>query len=365
MLANTRNTLFAKVSLLDLRSLIFCVAILLFGTLIVIDISMVESLADFGNPYHIIRRHFSWTSLGLLCAVIAFFIPLDIFKQYTRWIFLLSVCSLVLVFIPGLGVEINGARRWIYFSGISLQPAEFVKLSICLYFPYWLEKEVSFIPFLFQSLLVLFLILLQPDLGTSLVIMAISSIVFFAAGASLQGLLKLCASFFTLTTVLVLSSSYRRARLLTFLQPDRDPSGAGYHISQVLETIQSGGLTGYGIGQSNQKFLRVPELSTDSIFAIISEQLGFIGGASLLILFGVLIWLIFQRITQLTNTYAKLLSISIVVWLSSQVFLNIASMLAIIPMTGLPLPLVSYGGSSMVSLLVALGFYFNASTHIK
>jgi len=205
------------------------------------------------------------------------------------------------------------------------------------------------------------LIMLQPDLGTAVILAATGLVVYFVSGGSLF-LISLAGLFGLLSgAALIFFSSYRRERFLTFLNPARDPLGASYHIRQILIAIGSGGLFGVGLGQSRQKYEYLPEATTDSIFAVIAEELGFVGAISLLVLFLLVVWRGMRIAKEAPDDFARLLAVGITAWIGFQALVNLSAMVAIVPLTGVPPPFISYGGSSLVLSLTAMGILVNIS----
>ncbi|MBM3205277.1 putative lipid II flippase FtsW [Candidatus Shapirobacteria bacterium] len=343
----------------------FLVALVLgltvFGVIMVGNASAVEAFRDFGDKFYYFRQQLAWASLGL--GAFAFFSFFN-YRHLKRWalsLMIIAFICLILVLIPGLGIKSLGARRWLPLGFFSFQPAELTKLAFVLYLSLFFANKRKLWPFLVMLAALLGLIMLEPDLGTAVILAATGLVVFFASGApllmiSLIGLLGLLGG-----GALILSSPYRRERLLTFLNPTRDPLGASYHIRQILIAIGSGGLFGVGLGQSRQKYEYLPEATTDSIFAVIAEELGFLGAAAILILFLLIVWRGMRIAKQAPDEFGKLLAVGITAWIGFQALVNLSAMVAVVPLTGVPLPFISYGGSSLVLSLTAMGILVNIS----
>ena len=241
--------------------------------------------------------------------------------------------------------------------------SEVVKFAICLYFAKLASKGKSAISYFIPIVIVIILIMLQPDLGSTLVVMAIAFSQIFVSGINF-GYFALAGIVGALGTLgLVLISPYRKDRLLTFFEMTRDPLGKSYHIRQVLIALGSGGIFGVGLGASRQKYLFLPEAATDSIFAVIAEELGLVGSVVLIGLFVYFVILGFKVARNAPDKFSQVLAVGITSWIGGQAFLNIASMVALVPLTGIPLPFFSYGGSSLVTVLIACGILLNISTH--
>lgn len=267
--------------------------------------------------------------------------------------------------IPGLGIKVLGARRWINLGFTVLQPSELTKLAVVIYLSSWLSQHQRFWPFAFIVSVVLGLIMLQPDLGTAMIVGMIAFSLYFVSGGSLKKIIVSGLIGSVIAGILIVASPYRLNRVKTFLDPSSDPLGTSYHIRQVLIAIGSGGMTGQGIGKSRQKYQYLPEASTDSIFAIIAEETGFIGS---LVVISALYALVNQGYKIAKNSddvFAKLLVTGIISWVGFQMLLNLSAMVALVPLTGVPLPLISYGGSSLIMILFALGMVANVSRYAK
>jgi len=337
--------------------------LLFFGLLAVYNSSIVSAFRDFQNPYHYVEDQGKYLILGLIlmCILSAF----DYHKWYKLSIPLLfiNLILLVAVFIPGIGIKVMGAKRWLNFGFTTLQPTELTKLTLCIYLSAWFafKEKGRFLPFLALLAVVIGLVVLQPDLGTAAIIIGIAVILYFISGMSWLQLgilvpIVLCSVF-----ILSVIAPYRMARITTFLNSNYDPLGSSYHMRQVLISLGSGGLFGVGIGKSRQKYEYLPEANTDSIFAIIAEEIGFIGAFMLILLMMFIAYRAFTIAGQAPDRFGQLLACGIGSWFSIQTLINLAAMVGLIPLTGVPLPLISYGGSNLVSMLLGFGILFNIS----
>jgi cell division protein FtsW len=279
--------------------------------------------------------------------------------------FLISLIGLFLVFIPGLGINVLGASRWIDLGLFSFQPSEIIKLTLAIYLAKVYSKDMSSASYFVPVIVVAGLVMLQPDLGTTSIIVGLSMMQIFASGINLIRFAGAGIVGFLITLVLIMTSSYRRERLMTFLKISQDPLDEGYHIRQILLALGSGGFWGVGLGQSRQKFLFLPETATDSIFAVIAEEIGFIGSFIFISLFVFLIYRGIVIAKKAPDKFSFLLAVGIISWIAVQTFLNIASMVALVPLTGIPLPFISYGGTSLVITLVGVGILLNISKYAK
>lgn len=316
-------------------------------------------------------------SFGLFLGGSALFIVSRInykfLKKYSFYIFLFSILATIAVFVPGFGFEHAGARRWISIGTISIQPAEFLKIGFILYFAAWLgavkTKVQSFayglLPFLVLVGIIGVTLLKQPDTGTFVVIFGTAAAMFIASGAHWKHIFSLVGIAFLGLGALIVTRPYVMERMLTFLNPAIDPQGAGYQIQQSFIAIGSGEIFGRGFGQSIQKFSFLPEPISDSIFAVFAEEFGFIGGVFLITLFTLLALRGFTLAKRAPDYFSRLTIVGIVILITGQAFLNIGSMLGVFPLTGLPLPFVSHGGTALIFSFIAIGIVLNISRYCK
>jgi len=352
-----------KFTKIALALLALTLIISVFGLLFVFEASTAESYLLVGHPYHFVSNQSWWLLLGFCLMMTVIFLPLKIWRHLAVPIYILSLLLLVLVFVPGIGREFNGARRWFDFFGITLvQPVEIAKLALILFFASWMSKEPKLGPFLFLTLLPVTLLLLQPDLGSALVLICIAFALFFLAGAKIWQILGVGIIGIMAIMLVIIFSPYRRQRLMTYLNPSADPLGAGFHSRQITLALGRGALWGQGLGQSAQKYKYIPEASSDSIMAIVAEELGFIGSSVIIILYLIYFLLMLKVVArQRENKFNYLLAAGILFWFASQTILNLSAIVALLPLTGIPLPLFSYGGSSLLMLLLGTGIMIKIS----
>ncbi|MFH0749796.1 MAG: putative lipid II flippase FtsW [Candidatus Gottesmanbacteria bacterium] len=334
-----------------------------FGLLMVYDSSVAIAIRDFGNQYYYLTEQLKWLILGLIVFFVTSVVDYRIYKKLALPMLLGTIFLLLIVFIPGVGIKALGAKRWINLGFTILQPAELAKLSLVIYLSAWFstkEKE-RLVSFLILLGMIVGLIILEPDLGTTLVIMATAVTMYFFSGAPVKQFILMLPALIVGVFGLAVASPYRFRRLTTFFNPENDPLGASYHIRQATIALGSGGLFGVGIGGSRQKYEYLPEANTDSIFAIIGEEIGFIGATLLIGAFLFIIWRGFRIARHTEDPFGRLLALGITSWISYQVIMNIAAMVALIPLTGVPMPLLSYGGSSLIVVLAGLGILVNIS----
>ncbi len=349
-------------------------ALLIFGLVMVASAGVAYGQTHFGDMYYFFKRQLLVGVLpGLVILYVAQKIDYKFWKKISLPFFLASVIALILVLIPGTGMNIYGASRWLRLGIFSFQPAEMLKLALVIYLAAWLEgrKEKvkdffeGLIPFIIIVAIISFLLMKQPDMGTLGVVILIAISIFFVSGSKISHMLAMAGAGIAAFIVLVKTEAYRMNRLLVFLHPELDPRGIGYQINQALLAIGSGGVLGVGLGHSLQKFNYLPEPVGDSIFAIIGEELGMAGEIFLILLFLALALRGLKIAKNAPDTFSKLMAIGIVSWITFQAFINIAAISGLIPLTGVPLPFVSYGGTSIIFLLASIGILLNISKHAK
>ena len=355
------------------RTLLIIIFLLLgFGLMILASASTEVSREHFNKPYYYFFHQLVYgVGIGLIFFFVVQKIPYKFWKKWAVVILALSIVALILVFVPSLGFGYGGAKRWVDLGFLSFQPSELVKLGFIIYLAAWLEKrktEVrtfsqSTLPFLIIMGLIGILVVAQPDIGTLGVIVMIGIIIFFLAGAKIGHIFLIVLSGLATLFALIKIAPYRMNRLLVFLNPGIDPQGVGYQIKQALLAIGSGGLFGVGLGHSRQKYEYLPSPASDSIFAITAEELGFIGATILITLFLVLAIRGFKIARNSPDRFAQLTAVGITSWLVVQAFINIGAITGLIPLTGITLPFISYGASSMVMSLIGVGILINISKY--
>ena len=320
---------------------------------------------------------FSQIFFGIVGGGIALFLTSQIFyrnwRKYAFYIFVATVILTLCVFIPGLGMEHGGAQRWIRLGGFSFQPAELLKIGFIIYMATWLSGVQKLIgtfrhgtlPFVGITAAVAVVMLLQPDTDTFLIMGVAATAMFITAGGSWRDVALMALAGVVLLAVLAFTRPYIMDRFTTFLDPASDPQGSGYQIQQSLIAIGSGGINGRGFGQSIQKFEYLPEPIGDSIFAVYSEEFGFIGSALLVILLAFFTFRGYKIASHATDLFGMLLVVGFMTLIVTQAFLNIAAMLALAPLMGLPLPFISHGGTALLATLASVGIVLNVSKYQK
>lgn len=352
---------------IDFFPFLVAVILTLFGIVMIYDASSVIAFRDFGDKYHFLKDQTLWAAIGLSIIIIFSFIDYHFWQKIALPLLLITLVFLLGVFIPGFGIKALGARRWLDFKVFVLQPTDFAKISLSIYLAAWFANKERGRLWAFILLLgfVLGLVILQPDMGTAIILAATALVIYFLSGANILHFLAMLPLLIGLLVVLIKFVPYRMARVLTFLNPLRDPQGASYHIQQILIALGSGGFLGLGLGQSRQKYEYLPESTTDSIFAIIAEEVGFLGSLVLIGLFIFLFFRGFKIATSAKDNFGKLLAGGLVSFLAIQTLINLGAQVALLPLTGVPLPFISYGGSSLIISLAAVGILLNISKTAK
>lgn len=335
----------------------------LFGVLMVYNASVVTAYKEFGDKFFYFRQQIVSIVLGFIALFVLSRIDYHKYTKVAPLLFFGTLMLLVLVLVPHIGIQTMGARRWLGIGGHTIQPAELAKLSLVLYFSSLLSKKRDLLPFLVLLGSVVLLVMGEPDLGTTVVLAVTSIVLYFSSGASILPLSAVGFFGSLIGFLLIVSSNYRKERLLTFFDTSRDPLGASYHIRQVLIALGSGGMFGVGLGASRQKYEYLPESMTDSIFAVIGEEAGFLGAALLVVGFMVVVWKGFNIAREAPDTFGQLLAIGITTWIGTQALVNFSSMVALVPLTGVPLPFISFGGSSIITTMAGVGILLNVSRY--
>lgn len=343
------------------------VVLMILGILILANVSAPLSVERFGTTYYFLNHQLLFGFLpGLILAFLLFRVRLDLVKKWAPLFLLINLILLALVFLPGLGVEFRGANRWINFGHFSFQPSEFLKLTFILYLAAWLKglmwvDSQTFLVFLAVIGVIGLLLIFQPDISTLGIIILVAGLMYFLAKTPLwQSFLLIfiiAASLFSLIKLV----PYRAARFLVFLNPAADPMGMGYQIKQALITAGSSGIFGLGLGMSQMKFGFLPQSIADSIFAIFAEETGFIGSTFLIFLFLIFLWRGFRIGKLCQDKFSQLTAWGITSWICLQSFMNIGAMIGVLPLTGIPLPFISYGGSALIVELAGVGILLNIS----
>ncbi|MFA5986058.1 MAG: putative lipid II flippase FtsW [Parcubacteria group bacterium] len=346
-----------------------------FGVLMVASAGIVYADVRFGDPYFFFKRQLIGVVLGLVLLVVFSRIDYHFFRKWAHVIYLSAITLLVLILVPEFGITAYGASRWLNLGPIpSFQPSEMMKLALILYIAAWCSGKgakviedfyTGLIPFLGIIGLPCVLVLMQPNVGTTSILVFIALAVFYLAGARSKHIFGVIGLGVAGIIILIIAAPYRMARFMSFINPEADPQGTGYQIQQALIAIGSGGWLGVGLGHSKQKGLYLPEPVGDSIFAIISEELGLIGALIVLIFFFLFAWRGMKIAANAPDVFGKLVAGGITVWITGQAIINIAAITSLMPLTGIPMPFISYGGTSIIFSLAAVGILLNISKQSK
>lgn len=357
----------------DLILLGSILALLTIGIIMVYSSSAVKGYVQYDDPYHFLKMEVIWVGIGLAAMVMAMRLDLQFLRRFAKSALILAIVLLIMVKIPGVGRRVNGADRWIGLGPLSIQPSEVIKLAMVLVMAHLLalnpHKIKSFrkglLPILGLLGLIAGLIMLQPDLGTTLAIAGTTFFMLIAAGARVSHMLALGGSGLGLVVAAIAAAPYRMRRITAFLDPWADPSGKGYQTIQALLALGPGGLFGLGLGQSKQKFLYLPENHTDFIFAMIGEELGFVGASLVVILFFLFAWRGFRVAMGAPDAFTGLLAVGLTAMVSIQAMINMGVVSGVLPVTGITLPFLSYGGTSLVFTMLGVGVLLNISRESK
>ncbi|MER3456796.1 MAG: putative lipid II flippase FtsW [candidate division GAL15 bacterium] len=343
------------------------------GLVMVYSASSVAAFERFGDAAFFLKRQLVWFALGCGSMVLTSRLHYSVWRGLASPLLLASIALVAAVLVPGVGQVAGGARRWITLGPLSFQPVELGKFSLVLYLAHFLDNRQDRVRHLVRGLApplaftaaLAGLLLRQPDMGSAAVLVGITGVMLFCAGARLLHLAGLTVVAVPVAAWAALAEAYRRDRILAFLDPWRDAQGSGFHVIQSLVAVASGGLWGVGLGQSRQKFFYLPERHTDFIFAILVEELGLLGVALLVGLYAVFVARVYRVAFRAPDRYGALLAAGLGAWVAGQTVMNMGVATGMLPVTGVPLPFVSFGGSSLVVLMAASGVCLNVSQYAR
>jgi cell division protein FtsW len=344
-------------------SLLLVYLLLAIGLVFISISSLAEAQSTFGDKFYFLKKQLIWLGLGTISLFVFSKVNLNLLKKTAFPFYCLSLFLLLVVLIPGLGNSALGARRWFNIAGIGIQPSELFKFCAVIYFAHlFSHPDKRQIQTLLSTLAPpLILIILQPNLSTTILIAAIVLTIYYLSGADIYHLLAICSLGLLFSLALIFISPYRRARLTTLLSPQNEATTTSYHSRQITLSLASGGLWGRGFANSSQKYQFLPKVTTDSILAVIAEETGFIGSLIILVLYLLLVLSLLKISQQSPVLEHQLMSAGIAAWIGYQSLINISAIASIIPLTGMPLPFISYGGSSLLTLMAAIGLTNNIS----
>jgi cell division protein FtsW len=346
------------------------VGLALFGVVMVYSASAVLAQKENGNQFHYVLKQGVWVAIGFVVMLLAMQFNYQQLKNRRIVYSLLLICTIGLVLVFGFS-STNGAHRWIKLPGVSLQPSEVVKLSLIIFLAYFLEKRAgeegdfwrTFVPCGVVTGWLAALVVIEPDFGTAMMLVLIFTVLIYTSGARVLHLAMAAAPALIAATGLLIFVPWRLKRLITFMDPWADQQGAGFQVVQSLIAIGSGGTNGLGFAQGKQKMLFLPFAHSDFIFAVVGEELGLVGAIAVVAVFGLFLWRGVRTALLAPDRFGMLLSLGIVTSIVAQALFNISVVLSLVPTKGIPLPFISYGGSSLVPTLAAVGILLNVSQH--
>jgi len=357
----------------NIRISIACSAFILImlGVVFVYSASAIYAYDNFGDEFYFLKKHVLALMIGFILSFMAMSLDLKFIRNNVKFVLIIAFILLALVLVPGIGINAGGARRWIDLALFNLQPSEIAKIAVILYLADFLERKSSKINSLIQVYLpamtvvgiIMLIILIEPDLGTAMTIGAVGIIMLFISGARFKHILSTFLLTVPFLSYMILSTPYRKKRLLAFLNPWTDERGVGFQIVQSFLALGSGGLLGVGLGQSKQKLFFLPASHNDFIFSIIGEELGFLGTTSIMLLFAVIFWQGARAAFKAEDIFRKYLIFGIAFTIGFEVILNTGVATGLLPTKGMPLPFLSYGGTSLVMHMVAVALLLNAARH--
>jgi cell division protein FtsW len=353
--------------------MISALMLVVLGIIMIYSSSAVIAMQRYGNPFYFLRNQIIWVAIGIIGMLIAKKLDYKILKRLSLPLIIFSVILLILVLIPGIGTEVNGSRRWFRFIGLSFQPSELAKLTLIISISAYIAKRAGrmddFVYGFFPPVVLLgafqILIMLQPDMGTAIALGVMVLTLLFISGVKVPHILSLGVVLVPFIIKFAFNVGYRRRRILAFLDPWSDPTGAGFQVVQSFLALGSGGLLGVGLGQGKQKLFFLPEPHTDFIYSLIGEELGFLGCGAVILFFLVIIWRGTRIALRTDDPFGRYLAMGITLMIGIQALINLGVVTGMLPTKGLPLPFVSFGGSSLLINMVALGILLNISKRIN
>jgi cell division protein FtsW len=357
----------------DLIIVLMVVALTCFGVVMVYSASSVMATKKFHDGFYFLKRQGIYAFLGFAAMAVSMRIDYGVWRKAAVPVLLACLVLLVLVLIPGIGGSAGGSSRWIRLPGFSFQPSEMAKIAFIMYMAYSLDKKQDkvrffssgFLPYMVVLAVMLLLLLKQPDLGSSLTLGAVAMVMLFAAGTRLAYIFSMIMLALPFLYYAVMHVDYRRRRIMAFLNPWEDPMNTGFQIIQSWIAVGTGGVFGQGLGEGKQKLFYLPEAHTDFIFSVVGEELGFIGVMVIAAMFILLIHRGIRVALYAEDNFGRSLAFGITTLIGLEAFVNMAVVTGIFPTKGLALPFVSYGGSSLIITLFAVGILLNISSRVR
>jgi cell division protein FtsW len=343
------------------------VALICIGVVMIYSASSIYAQEKYQDSFFFLKRHLSFIAIGAVLTLLVMSSDYRKFASFSKPMLIVALLLLVLVLVPGIGREVSGARRWFRFKFISFQPSEFANLALVVYIADFISRKKDqlkdfwkgFLPPMAALGITVLLILSQPDLGTSVALAVVIFMMLFVARARITYLFAVLLASIPILAILILSAPYRRQRIIAFLNPWADPKGTGFQIIQSQLALGSGGLFGVGLGHSRQKLFYLPAAHTDFIFSIIGEELGLLGTVGVIILFIYFILQGLKVVKEAPDSFGYFLALGLVSLICFRSIVNIGVSCGLLPTKGLPLPFISYGGSSFIFDMVSVGILMN------
>jgi len=347
--------------------------LVIIGIIMIYSSSTVIAMERYGTPFYFLRNQTIWALIGIIGMLIAKNFDYQRLKGLSLPLVIISGLLLILVLVPNIGIEVNGSKRWFRFIGLSFQPSELAKLTLIISISAYMSKMsgrmedfvYGFFPPVFLLAVFQILIMLQPDIGTAIALGIIVLTLLFIGGVRVPHILSLGIILIPFLIKFLFNAGYRKKRLIAFLDPWSDPTGAGFQVIQSLLALGSGGLFGLGLGRGKQKLFFLPEPHTDFIYSLIGEELGFVGVFSVILLFLIILWRGTRIAMRVDDTFGRYLAIGITLMIGIQALINLGVVTGLLPTKGIPLPFVSFGGSSLLINMVAIGILLNISKGIS
>ncbi|MGD8369944.1 MAG: putative lipid II flippase FtsW [Syntrophobacterales bacterium] len=357
----------------DLVLLLTTLALMGIGLVMLYSSSSIMAQQRYGDSMYFVKKQMLFALIGIAVLIVSKNLPFGVYRRLVYIILGVSLLSLIVVLLPQVGHRVGGARRWLRFGPISMQPAEFAKLALIIYISYSLAKKgdrvqefsIGYLPHLLISALFIGLVVMQPDLGTAVTFATLVFLLLFVGGVRSRYLFATGIAVIPLLGLAIAQTSYRLERLLAFLNPWRDPSDSSFQLLHSLLALGSGGPLGVGLGSGQQKLFYLPEAHTDFILAVIGEETGLVGVSFVLLLYGLMVYKGIKIALRAPNRYGTYLAFGLTMVIGLQALINGAVVMGLLPTKGLPLPFMSYGGSSLLTNLAAIGILLNISSRGK
>lgn len=343
------------------KLVIFIYSLILVGLIFISFSSISEAVTVAGDKFYFIKKQLIWVSLGTIIFFLATKVNLISLQKYAAIIFYSSIALLCVLFIPGLSQQTLGAKRWLDIGAIGIQPSEIFKLAAIIFFAKFFstKSNLTIKNLLIYLSIPITLIIFEPNLSTAILISTIIITIYYLAGGEIISLFSISLVGIIISFFLILSSPYRLARFNSLINPDDSSNSTSYHSNQMILALTSGHLIGKGFANSEEKYRYLPKISTDSILAVIGEETGFIGILTIIIFYSIIILHIIKIAQISSDPFLSLFSAGVAAWIAYQSLINISAVAGLIPLTGVPLPFISYGGSSLISLMAAIGLVQN------